>query len=146
MNQQGNANGSPTGPKPRRPKADTSAFTTLPDAPSTLGECGRREWVRAGNKLVADSRLAPANVGLLEIYCQRHDAFAEASALVAAEGLVAISEKGSPYAHPATHIQASVLSSIERIAKVFGLTPMSEAKLPATTQPFDALEAFKRGE
>ncbi|HEX8004930.1 MAG TPA: phage terminase small subunit P27 family [Trebonia sp.] len=101
-----------------------------PIAPTWLPDEARAEWDRVVPELDRIGVLKSIDAAALASYCMAWDRFVEASAIVAAEGLIVGNEKtGAISRHPALLTAEAASKEIRAWAGEFGLTPSAEARL-----------------
>jgi P27 family predicted phage terminase small subunit len=76
--------------------------------------------------------LCELDAGALALYCDAWQQYREASAIVATSGIVATSEKGGQYQHPAVGIRNKSRDAIIKLGAKFGLDPQSREGLIVT--------------
>ncbi len=69
--------------------------------------------------------LCELDAGALALYCDAWQQYRDAAKLVATKGMVATSEKGGEYQHPAVGIRNKARDAIVRLGAKFGLDPQS---------------------
>lgn len=69
--------------------------------------------------------LSELDAGALALYCDAWQQYRDAAAIVSRCGLVATSEKGGEYQHPAVGIRNKARDAIVRLGAKFGLDPQS---------------------
>lgn len=74
---------------------------------------------------VVPGLLSRLDAGALALYCDSWQQFHDASKIIDGEGLVATSEKGSVYQHPAVGIRNKALEAILKVGSKFGMDPPS---------------------
>lgn len=81
----------------------------------------------------------------LSLYCDAWQQFHDAQALVAEHGMVAYSDKGGAYQHPAVGIASKAREQLVKIGSMFGLNPPArEGLIVSGPTPDDELEALIR--
>lgn len=109
-----------------------------PIKPEWLGEIASKVW---DERIAAFSQvpglLSEIDGPSLALYCHAWQVFHDAKAEIERRGIVAISEKGSEYQHPAVGIQNKAIEIIGRIGAKFGMTPSDRASLRPTTKTTD---------
>ena len=116
-----------------------------PEMPADLDKLARKVWKDALELLVPAGILTKADGEALADYCRAVSLAAQASALVAREGLTVETSEGVK-AHPAVAIQRRERDAAARFRTLFGLDPSSRAKLNVPEQPKeDPTEGFLFG-
>jgi P27 family predicted phage terminase small subunit len=101
----------------------------VPSAPRWLGEGGRRHWRQLAPRLHAVGLLTEVDVVGLAMLCEALGQYLEARDLVSREGMVAISDKGNAYHHPALAQMNTARGEVLRWAQQFGMTPSSRSRI-----------------
>ena len=101
----------------------------VPSAPRWLGEGGRRHWRQLAPRLHAVGLLTEADVVGLGMLCEAIGQYLEARDLVTREGMVAISDKGNAYHHPALAQMNTARGEVLRWAREFGMTPAARSRI-----------------
>lgn len=113
--------------------------------PGWLGEIGRAKWQELVPHLGAVGLFTILDSDTLSLYCEAWDEFFAAREWIEKSGLVAMSEKGGEYQHPAVGIKNKAIARIRQFANDFGMTPAARVGLHAgPVEQVDDLEAYKR--
>lgn len=111
--------------------------------PKWLSKEARKEWRRVVETLKGLGILTNADVDTLAVYCDAVVRYAEASRIIATEGMVLETDRG-PKQHPAVLIQQKYAGIMARCASQLGLEPSARAalavKLAKESQPADRFE------
>lgn len=109
-----------------------------PLKPDWLGEIASRMWDERIEQLMAvDGLLSPMDGPALALYCDAWQQFHDASQIIAQQGMVAVSEKGAEYQHPAVGIANKARDAIAKLGAKFGMTPSDRAGLKPTGRTVD---------
>jgi P27 family predicted phage terminase small subunit len=73
--------------------------------------------------------LSTLDAGALALYCDAWQQYRDAAATVAREGMIATSEKGGTYQHPAVGIRNKAREAIIKLGSMFALDPPSREGL-----------------
>jgi P27 family predicted phage terminase small subunit len=111
------------------PKGEPRPAVRLPSAPRWLGKEAKREWRRLAKGLVELGMLTELDAVALGMLCESLVQYREAAEVVAEEGMLARSDKGNLYQHPAVGIMNSVRSDVLRWAREFGMTPSARSRI-----------------
>jgi P27 family predicted phage terminase small subunit len=111
--------------------APTPSFErSAPPAPGWLPDEARAEWERVVPELDRLGLLKSIDRAALAAYCMVWHRFVEASAIVAAEGMVLHDDKqGRAQRHPALLTAEAASKELRAWASEFGLTPSAEQRL-----------------
>jgi P27 family predicted phage terminase small subunit len=122
--------------------------SAVPAPPDWLGEVGQAVWREEAPKIHALRLLTEVDCRLFALYCEAWEDFAAARALIAKEGLIAVSDKGAEYQHPAVGVKNKAIQRIKQIGAEFGIGPASRVgmKLGSSTSAADALTEFKQAQ
>lgn len=117
--------------------------------PDWLGEIGRAKWVDVLAKVMpVRGLMKPAFADALALYCEAFEEFVLAREEIARNGMIAVSEKGGEYQHPAVGIKNKAIQRMKQFGALFGLSPSDAASLRlggGSTEEFDPLvEMLKR--
>ncbi|QTL03145.1 phage terminase small subunit P27 family [Aquabacter sp. L1I39] len=116
------------GRKPKETLPGSSPVTSLPTPPTWLSRDAKGEWRRVAPILINERRtLTVADLAMLESYCTAVGLVAEASRIIAKEGLIYMSATG-PKKHPAVAIRSDGMTQARQIASELGLTPASRSR------------------
>ena len=103
------------------------------DPPEWLSDDARAEWNRIAPILIEERRtLTVTDIASLANYCVAIGQAAEASRIIAAEGMTYQSKTG-PKKHPAVAIRSDAMTQARLLAGELGLTPVSRSR-PAARQ------------
>ena len=115
----------------RRPDAivpGTSPVASVPEAPGWFSDDARAEWDRVAPILITERRtLTVADLATFAHYCTAVGQVAEASRIIAEEGMTFQTE-GGPKKHPAVSIRSDGLTQARQSAGELGLTPVSRSR------------------
>lgn len=100
-----------------------------PQPPEWLGETGKEVWHRVSGHLHRIGCLTMIDTNLLALYCEAWDEFFEARAEIEKSGIVAMSDKGAEYQHPAVGIKNKAIQRIKQIGAEFGMSPTARVGL-----------------
>jgi P27 family predicted phage terminase small subunit len=104
-----------------------------PTAPKWLGEGAKRQWRRIAPGLHAVGLLTEVDVTALGLMCEALAQYFEARALVDMEGMMAMSDKGNRYQHPALAVMKSTRQEVLKWAAQFGMTPSARSRITLDT-------------
>jgi P27 family predicted phage terminase small subunit len=118
-----------------------------PVAPAELDDRARLLWGELAPVLWADGRLLPEYLPAFEALCCAGGRLREADEILRREGQTIAGLKGRSLPHPALRIEKAARESFLDLARQFGLTPASRARIPADggADPRDALDSFRAG-
>ncbi|WP_075214464.1 phage terminase small subunit P27 family [Mongoliimonas terrestris] len=112
-----------------------STFTTVPKPPAWLSKDAKAEWKRVAPILVNERKvLTVADLVCFQNYCLAAGEVAEASRIIAAEGLTIGGKK-----HPAVTIRKDAMNQARLLANELGLTPVSRSRAPMREAADDGL-------
>jgi len=115
------------------PGIPPGAVGTLTEPTAALvGEFGLQEWRRVSPLLTAAHLLSPADVPALMQYCAAFDRWRRAEAELAAAGSGALTvetDRGGVKPNPLLRISRDAARDCLALAREFGLTPASRARL-----------------
>ena len=118
------------GRKPSEIIGGSSPIETVPRPPAWLSRDAKAEWQRVAPIMIEERRvLTVPDMAQLANYCCAIGEVAEASRLIAKEGIVFRSPSG-PKKHPAVAIRTEAMTQARRLAAELGLTPMSRSRAP----------------
>ena len=124
------------------PAAEMKPRAGTPEMPEWLGEIGRAYWLDALTNLPPDV-VTLADGAMLSQYAHAWEVFHEARQLVAEHGLIAVSDKGSEYMHPAVGIMSAARKEIRQCAALFGLSPSDRVGMSfGGEQPGDKFQEY----
>jgi P27 family predicted phage terminase small subunit len=110
----------------------------VPAKPEWLGDISSTVWdERIDECLETPGLLSPMDGPALALYCDAWQQFHDAKAIIDKQGMVAISEKGAEYQHPAVGIKNKAGETIARLGAKFGFTPSDRSGLKPTVQTPD---------
>lgn len=118
-------------------RRDRDSALAMPAAdhtpPGWLSEGSRAVWANVVKDLSAvDGLLCTVDSFALARYCDDWVEYWAAVALVEEEGMVAFSEKGGAYQHPAVGIKNKAAERMARFEARFGMTPSDRCGLKTT--------------
>jgi P27 family predicted phage terminase small subunit len=116
----------------------------IPKPPDWLGDIGKAKWGEVAPALFRIGCLTVVDVNLLALYCEAWDEFFAARAEIEKSGIVAMSDKGAEYQHPAVGIKNKAIQRIKQLGGEFGMSPASRVGLTVNNpnRP-SGLAAFK---
>ena len=115
--------------KRRLPENEPQPTTEIPEPPEWLSDEARACWDRVTVELKAMGILHKADQETLVMYCEAWDAYVEAWRAVQQHGMIAYSESGSVYQHPAVGIKNKAAAMVLKMAQEFGLTPSARTRV-----------------
>ncbi|MCE9556764.1 MAG: phage terminase small subunit P27 family [Planctomycetes bacterium] len=104
----------------------------VPEPPTWLGEVGQSVWREEAPKLHALGLLTAVDLRALALYCEAWEELFEARKSIESHGLIATSEKGGEYQHPAVGIKNKAIQRIKQFGAEFGMTPSSRTSVTAS--------------
>lgn len=140
---EGNPGNKPIDPNEPKPAVPDH----VPVAPDWLPDVGRAKWHEVATHLWQIGCLTSIDTDALALYCEAWDEFYTAREEIKIHGLVAISENGNEYQHPAVGIKNKAIQRMRQLANEFGMTPAARAGLKITGPGAsgDDLDQFKMG-
>jgi P27 family predicted phage terminase small subunit len=115
-----------------------------PAPPDWLGPQGKAAWNEIAPVLFPIGCLTKSDYRLLCTYCEAWDDFFAARAVIEVEGMIATTDKGTCYQHPAVGIKNKAIQRIRQIGGDFGLSPSARVGLNLAPQAKqNSLAAFK---
>lgn len=124
------------GRKPYLVVAGSSPVRGQLDPPAWLDADAREEWNRVAPILIEERRtLTAADIATFTSYCVSIGQVAEASRIIAREGMI-VSTKTGPKKHPAVAIRDAAMTQARLLAGELGLTPVSRSR-PAARDSAD---------
>ena len=137
--------GRPPSPNSRASRAGKYRTLTVPDMPLHLAvppavmskPAAFEYWNQHAPALVADGRLTPASVEPFATLCRYHAEVIEHQAELDKEGAIIQNFRGQPIGNPRVQILLRVRRDFVSLARDFGLTPASYAKLPTQKKAED---------
>lgn len=100
----------------------------LPAPPNWLSKDAKAEWKRIAPILISDRKtLTLADLASFASYCCAVGEVAEASRIIAAEGMTFTGQSG-PKKHPAVSIRTNAMTQARLLAAELGLTPVSRSR------------------
>ena len=106
----------------------------VPTAPRWLSEEGRNEWRRLAPRLHAAGLLTEVDGVALGLLCETFVQYQAARRVVEREGMLATSEKGTAYQHPALGIANGARREMLTWAREFGMTPSARSRIRVETK------------
>lgn len=122
---EGNRSKRPMRPEPAPKLLDGST------CPAWLGDAAKDKWNETAPMLERMGVLAETDADCLASYCVAWQEMLQATAVIDKEGIVTVSEKGSPYIHPAVNIRAGAFNRIKIFGSLLGLSPVARMGLNA---------------
>lgn len=101
----------------------------LPQAPRWLSEEAKAQWRRIARPLYECGLLTQVDQLALALLCEAFATFMAARAEVEREGMIAISERGGSYQHPAVSIMNSSRKELLTWLREFGMTPSARSRI-----------------
>ena len=116
----------------------------IPSPPHFLSSSAKFEWKRICEALKDLNILTRADRAALASYCTSYARWKEAEAIVDAEGMVLVTDKGYSYQHPAVAIAQKERMLMRQYLVELGLTPAARARLNVQAEvkeedPFEEL-------
>ena len=120
----------------RRPQSTVpAAIERTPAPPAWLDRDAKAEWKRVAPILAMERKtLSLADLATLANYCTATSQVAQASRIIATEGMVFTSDSG-PKKHPAVGIQQGAMMQARLLAGELGLTPTSRSRPSMREEP-----------
>lgn len=117
------------------PKGEPMPATAdrVPSAPRWLSEEARAEWKRLAPRLHAVGLLTDVDGLALAMLCEAFAQYVEAKGLVEREGMMAVSDKGNTYQHPAVGLMNSARNELLKWTREFGMTPSARSRINVET-------------
>lgn len=103
--------------------------TEIPTPPKFLSSSAKYEWKRICEVMKDQNVITKADRAALASYCTSYARWKEAEALIDAEGMVLVTDKGYSYQHPAVSIAQKERMLMRQFLTELGLTPSSRARL-----------------
>ncbi len=100
-----------------------------PSAPRWLSVEGRREWRRIAPRLFGCGLLTEVDGVSLALLCEALAQYVSAKEIVDKEGVLARSDKGNWYLHPAVGVMTSARGEVLKWAREFGMTPSARSRI-----------------
>src|SRR5262245_53918797 len=116
------------------PASGAEAAPLVPKPEPWLGKHGRRLWLRLAPDLVLRNRLRPEYLVTFAALCAVYHRMRSADELLERDGLTTTTARGVTRPHPAVRIRAAAEVQLVAFMKEFGLTPASDARIPASTK------------
>lgn len=115
-------------------RADRDALPAMPHgepaAPQWLSVESREVWeIVLGELRTVDGLLARVDAFALARYCDDWVQYWAASRIIAASGMVSVSDNGAEYQHPAVGIRNKAADRMSRFEARFGMTPSDRSGL-----------------
>lgn len=128
----------------RQGEAAPAPVVSIPQPPDWLGPVGKEVWGKVAESLYRIGCLTGVDTNLLALYCEAWDEFFAARAEIEKSGIVAMSDKGAEYQHPAVGIKNKAIQRIKQLGGEFGMSPASRVGLTvAPSAKPNGLAAFK---
>ena len=106
----------------------------VPYAPRWLSEAAAAEWKRIAPRLHAAGLLTEVDGMALGLLCETFVQYQDARRIVERDGMLAISEKGASYQHPALGIANGARRELLTWAREFGMTPSARSRIRVDTK------------
>ncbi len=132
------------GRKPSTTALAPTPVLDVPRPPAWLSKDAKAEWKRVAPILIHERRtLDVGDMATLGAYCTAAGEVAEASRVVATEGMIYVGASG-PKRHPAVAIRSEAMKQVRQLAGELGLTPVSRSRAPmrAATAEDEEAEAL----
>ena len=107
--------------------AEPKPSNGAPVAPEWLSENAKIAWSQHADELVGLGLLTLVDDFSYALLCQAYADYVEAVELVRENGLIATSDKGSVYQHPAVGIMNKAAERLMKACREFGLTPSARS-------------------
>lgn len=104
---------------------EPQSLAIVPDPPDWLGDIARQVWIDDAPRLRAIGLLTELDLRAFALYCEAWQELFDAKKQIDESGLIATSEKGGEYQHPAVGIKNKAIERIRRLGAEFGMTPSS---------------------
>lgn len=118
------------GHRPRNEQeAQPEAGERVPSAPRWLSPEGRRLWKLVAPRLHKYKLLTGVDVLGLALLCDAYATYQEAREAVQEKGMLATSDKGAVYQHPAVGIMNSARKELLTWLREFGMTPSARTRI-----------------
>lgn len=122
----------------------------LPECPGWFSEATQQRWqFWVEHCLSIPGMIKQVDFDAWVVMATAWEEFDEASRLIAKQGIVSISEKGSPYMNPAVGVRHAAMKTIMNIARDYGFTPTSRAGMvfekPEEKDDLEQLMAEREG-
>lgn len=125
------------GARPQTINPGSSPVRGVLDPPDWLDADARAEWDRVAPILIEERRtLTVTDIATLVNYCVAVGQSAEASRIIAREGMTYMA-KGGPKKHPAVAIRSDAMTQARLLAGELGLTPVSRSRPAARSSGDD---------
>jgi P27 family predicted phage terminase small subunit len=133
------------GRKPSSTAPAPSPLADVPRPPSYLSKDAKLEWKRMAPLLILERRtLDVGDMPTFAAYCVAAGEVAEASRIIAAEGMTYSGASG-PKRHPAVAIRSDAMKQVRQLAGELGLTPVSRSRAPMRAAEADDPDAMDLG-
>ena len=127
-----------TNKQPMKTKSKSTKSTpqaTTPKPPAWLGTYAQEVWRETAPLLIELGRLDPQNETGLAAYCIAASDIRSSSEAIEKHGLTVIGRGGFVVKNPACATRHAAMTSMLSWAKVFGMTPASDARLTKILPP-----------
>ena len=101
----------------------------VPTAPRWLSEEAKKEWRRIAPRLWRVGLLTEVDGIGLGMLCEALAQYVAAKAQLERDGMLARSDKGNLYQHPAVGMMTSARGDVFKWAREFGMTPASRSRI-----------------
>ena len=101
----------------------------MPSAPRWMSLEAKREWRRIAPVLHRVGLLTEAGGLALGMLCEAWAQYVEARRAVMEAGMLATSDKGNVYQHPAVALMNSARNELLKWAREFGMTPSARSRI-----------------
>jgi P27 family predicted phage terminase small subunit len=103
------------------------ALHGTPEAPSGIGESGRRAWETVLPTIAAAGYLANLDLHAFERFCRLHDDLADCERVIEEDGAYHVTDGGSIQQHPAVNRRLKIIDLLRRYEIDFWLNPTARA-------------------
>jgi P27 family predicted phage terminase small subunit len=117
----------------------------IPECPPHLDAVARQEWDRVAPLLIRVGCITPLDRAALVCYCQAWSRLVDAEQNLIKFGKVVKTPRGYPVQNPYLSISNAAMSTIERFATEFGMTPSSRSRINAGVDPLPPGSPAKPG-
>lgn len=101
----------------------------MPSAPRWMSLEAKREWRKIAPRLFACGLLTEVDGLGLAMLCESFAQYVEAKRLVEEAGMVATSDNGNVYQHPAVGVMKSARGELLKWLREFGMTPSARSRI-----------------
>jgi len=108
----------------------------------SLGKEGKALWKKLGPSLIEMGAVSEADWLSLLIMCSDYQELHTINQTLEDEGNVVVSKTGWKVLHPLVLVKDKAINRILRIARDFGLSPLSRQRLSGAAAPATEFDAF----